>query len=274
MRQGVPLTHVRTGARRPLDEVTHAATSSDYGWTSQNWSGYAISGDSGSFTSIVGNWSVPEVKASGAGEPGSGGGGWWQRLLRWLCLWLGCETGWAPDTYSATWIGIDGFTDTQLIQVGTAQNVIAGQAQYYAWWEILPSPETVIPPAAYPVQPGDQMTATITRQEDGRWRISLWNQSQGWVFVRSNLSYDGPLMSAEWIEEAPEVDGQLATLADFGSVTFTGCSVNGSPVRLQPANAGAMVQGGEVVAVPSVPAKTGDAFTIAYGSQSPSPPGA
>ncbi|WP_067932363.1 G1 family glutamic endopeptidase [Alicyclobacillus kakegawensis] len=260
------------GARRPVDKVTHAVTSAEYGWTSQNWSGYAVAGDSGAFQAITGNWRVPEVTPTVGGDQAAAHGGWWKRLLVWLSRLLS-GNGSQRDAYSATWIGIDGFSDTQLIQIGTAQNVIAGQPQYYAWWEILPSPETVIPPQAYPVRPGDQVTAAITRQEDRRWRLSLWNRTQGWVFARPNLNYDGPLTSAEWIEEAPEVDERLARLADFGEVVFTGCSLNGLAVRLQPADAGAMVQGRQTVAVPSAPAKSGDAFTIAFGSTAPAAPG-
>lgn len=42
---------------------------------------------------------------------------------------------------SSTWIGIDGATNTSLIQTGTQQNTSGGSTSYFAWYEILPSAE-------------------------------------------------------------------------------------------------------------------------------------
>jgi hypothetical protein len=252
--------------RRSLDEVTFGRTNLDrYGWSSQNWAGYALASRAGAFEAIGGNWTVPKVSVPGGGATGGG------RLSRWLRRWFRA-LGEAQDLYSATWIGIDGFTGTQLIQVGTAQNRVAGRLQYYAWWEVLPNPETVIDPQHYPVNPGDQMTASISRQDDGHWLITLWNRTRGWVFVRTDIAYAGPGTSAEWIEEAPEVNGRQAELADFGQVTFSDCSVNGENARLDLSQAGVMVQQGQVVARPSAPGGNGTAFTVVYGASQPQPP--
>src|SRR6202000_1186017 len=49
-----------------------------------------------------------------------------------------------------------------------------------------------------------------------------------------------PGTSAEWIEEAPTVGGQIAPLADFGSLTFTtACWVQTWPGSCVAANTGA-----------------------------------
>ena len=57
-------------------------------------------------------------------------------------------------TYSATWVGVDGYSNSSLIQTGTEQDYYCGAAHYSAWWEILPAAETVISPYAYPVSSG------------------------------------------------------------------------------------------------------------------------
>ncbi len=74
-------------------------------WAASNWSGYA---ETGNFTGASGTWTVPTVAPS------------------------------TSATYSATWVGVDGFTDTSLIQTGTEDDYYSGAAHYGAWWEILP----------------------------------------------------------------------------------------------------------------------------------------
>ncbi len=48
------------------------------------------------------------------------------------------------STYSSSWIGIDGFNNSNLIQTGTEQDYTSGGAQYCAWWEIFLAAETQI----------------------------------------------------------------------------------------------------------------------------------
>src|SRR5207247_10199029 len=60
--------------------------------TSSNWSGYAVDGSN--VTDVRGNWTVPAVT-----------------------LGSGC-----PDSYSATWLGIDGDNSSTVEQCGTDQD--------------------------------------------------------------------------------------------------------------------------------------------------------
>jgi len=72
-----------------------------------NWSGYVDTG--AQFTGVSGSWVVPAVQDS------------------------------APTQASATWIGIDGFSDDTLIQTGTEQITSGGATSYDAWYELLPA---------------------------------------------------------------------------------------------------------------------------------------
>lgn len=74
--------HPRIPTERP-------ATGTTTGWASSNWSGYALSGISGQFTSVTGTWVVQAVSAT------------------------------KKPTYSSQWVGIDGFNNSSLIQTGT-----------------------------------------------------------------------------------------------------------------------------------------------------------
>ena len=209
----------------------------NYGWSASNWSGYAITGST--YNQISGQWTVPSVKAS------------------------------SGNTYSSSWIGIDGFNDSDLIQTGTEQDYVNGHAQYDAWWEILPAAETVIPNMV--VEPGDEMTANIQNEGNGEWKITLTDVTENETFTTTQ-AYSGPASSAEWIQEAPEVNGSIAKLANYGETTFDNGLVNNGNPGLTSSDGGYMVQNGKTVSIPSVPDSDTDGFNVAYGSTAPNPP--
>ncbi|MCL6564319.1 MAG: hypothetical protein K6U87_15055 [Firmicutes bacterium] len=223
-----------------------SSSSTSFGWASSNWSGYALaSSQPGTYTAISGSWVVPKVAPS------------------------------KKPTYSAAWVGIDGFNNSDLIQTGTEQDFVNGSAQYYAWWEVLPAPETVITTtsngAPFKVQPGDRMTASLQENSNGTWTITLSDTTQQESYS-TTVNYSGPLTSAEWILEAPTVGGRIATLANYGQTVFDPGTVNGGSPNLAPADGGVMVQNGRQVSTPSVPDSDADGFAVQYGSTVPQPP--
>lgn len=208
------------------------------GWISGNWSGYAMKkAEKNSFFSISGQWTVPRVKPS------------------------------KQNTYSSAWLGIDGFGNPSLIQTGTQQDYKNGKANYYAWWEILPAPETKIP---YPVSPHDLIYANITKLRKNKWQIVLKNKTKGWIFKKI-IRYTGPAATAEWIMEATSVNGQTARLANYHKMHFHKCRLNHKNPLLKPKNRGIMIQKDRVISTPSLPNKTRDGFVVAYGSKMPLP---
>lgn len=207
------------------------------GWTSGNWSGYAITG--GSYAQVAATWTVPTPDAS------------------------------ASPAYSAIWIGIDGFQNNSLIQIGTEQDVTTRGTQYYAWWEVLPSAEARAGSLA--IHGGDRMAAAIARGTDGSWTLSMRNLSTGQAFATTQ-SYGGPLGSAEWIVEAPNVGNQPTALAHYGAAPFTSVYANGASANLSRSQAGTMVQGGQQVSTPSNPGLSGASFNMAYGAIEPASP--
>lgn len=211
------------------------------GWASHNWSGYAVEAvRKHDFTSISGDWIVPKVKAS------------------------------YKNSYSGAWIGIDGFNNDYLIQIGTVQEYKNGRAHYYAFWETLPNNKNIVD-IHYPVSPYDHMHAQIKNKCDSLWELLLVNKTKGWTF-RKKVIYEGPGRSAEWIIEAPVINGVVAPLANYGKTKFFHLKVNRYEPGLQPIDRGVMIQNGRIVSTPSYPDYDGDAFAIAYGSQMPRPP--
>ncbi|HEX3334166.1 MAG TPA: G1 family glutamic endopeptidase [Acidimicrobiales bacterium] len=234
-------------------------------WSSTNWSGYA---KVGTFAGVNSTWTVPAVAAS------------------------------ASPTFSSAWIGVDGYANSSLIQTGTEQDYYNGAAHYAAWWEILPAPETALP-TSDPVIPGDRMkasiyeTSTVSGPVHGHrvahlWVVTISDTSRGWSYS-TRQSYSGPGASAEWIVEAPQVNGAVSTLAHYtvtppaGTGDFdnagdlTSPVASGSPAYVNAGlnylkDAGVMAQNGVQVSTPSDPDGALTAFNAAYGSALPAAP--
>jgi hypothetical protein len=208
-------------------------------WTSSNWSGYAIGSKTTpkhTYKSISATWRVPTVKTT------------------------------SGNKYSSQWIGIDGFTNQNLIQTGTEADFTNGHASYGVWWEILPAAST---PINEPVKPGMTITASITESSSGKWTIKISNGS--WTFTK-NTGYSGPGQSVEWIVEAPQVGGSITSICHTGRVTFHKLTVNGAAAKLTAAEGGQLKQNGVVRETPSAPSTVGDAFTMGYGVKAPPAP--
>jgi len=235
----------------------HGSTggSSAVGWYSSNWSGYAVTPSGATpFTGITSQWTVPTVART------------------------------RNATFSAAWAGIDGFSNSSLIQTGTEQDYYNGAAHYAAWWTTSAQGFAEQPlPSQYAIAPHDQMTANIaeTAPGSGTWTIALSDATKGWTFS-TTVAYSGPGTSAEWITEAPTVGGRLAPLAHYSSPltfdpgTITVGTTTASP-NLIPVDGGEMIQGRSIVSVPSVPDTElkplqPDGFNMAYGSIAPAPP--
>ena len=241
--------------------------SSSAAWAASNWSGYA---ETGTFTSVSGGWTVPTATA------GAVSGSRFRFFRHSTNAW-----------YSAAWLGIDGFNDSSLIQTGTEHDYYNGSAHYSAWWEILPAAETVIPK---PVTAGDVMTATITETAtvvNGKhiWTITLADTTQKWSFTTSQ-AYSGAGSSAEWIVEAPSVNGQIATLADYAFpggaanagdfnnaavATTIGGALSGAGLNYTN-DAGVMIQNNAQVSTPGPQDTPATAFNALYGATAPAAP--
>jgi hypothetical protein len=211
--------------------VTTPARTSD---TSSNWSGYVASG--GTFTSVTGTWTVPQVATTTTGA-------------------------------DATWVGIGGVSGTDLIQAGTQATVAGGTVTYEAWIEMLPDSSHTVSLA---VAPGDSVTVTITEQPGGRWLIAMANNTTKASYQRT-VSYSSSRSSAEWVQEAPSSSRGIIPLDDFGSVRFTAASAvrDGRALNLGALGASPVTminRAGQAVAQPSTLGADGSSFAVARTS--------
>jgi hypothetical protein len=168
---------------------------------SLNWSGYAIQTNlanpqTNAVSDVVGSWNVPTVKSG------------------------------PKNTYSSFWVGIDGYSDGTVEQIGTDSDTNnKGQPVYYAWYEMYPA----YPVNLFQINPGDSITAEVSFQSSA-FTLTITDTSTGATYTTTQQSSSSiQRSSAEWIAEAPSSGGRVLPLANFGTVTFTSCSatING-----------------------------------------------
>ena len=162
-----------------------------------NWAGYIIASDlqnpQSTVTGISASWTVTSVVHSTQ-----------------------------QDTFAAVWIGIGGFFDNTLIQIGTEQDSIRGQGYYSAWYEFLPEYSNTIDNIV--VSPGDQITASIQLIDmvNETWSIYIEDLTTLQSF-NGTVNYPASQLSAEWVVERPVSGHRLTPLSDIGTVSFTDC---------------------------------------------------
>jgi hypothetical protein len=106
---------------------------------SPNWSGYAqyAGVNQSPFVWIQGDWNVPAL--------------------------VGGENG--TSTYSAFWIGLDGWVTNDVVQDGTEQDAIVYDGftyvYYYPWAEISPQDQSVMAISNFSVNPGDEIYSQV-----------------------------------------------------------------------------------------------------------------
>ena len=160
----------------------------------ENWSGYAVT--PGSYTVVSGIFTVPALTTDSTCN------GNYEEL--------------------ASWVGVDGFNNSNLIQAGITEVTDgvtdcadggSGSYELLPWWEILPAPATTIttwddanPVTVGPggnLNPGDQVEVTLWEASPGEWYVRLTDLTSEENFM-TEQAYSGQADSAEWVLEAPD----------------------------------------------------------------------
>jgi len=202
--------------------------------TSSNWSGYAAYGSSGSFTSVTSTWTQPSVTCG------------------------------PVATYSAYWVGLDGYNSSSVEQLGTEADCSSGSPTYYAWYEMYPHPGYYA--RSVTVVPGHSYTAKVTYAGAGSYNLSLVDNNSGAKFSTKQKLSSAKRASAEVIVEAPWSGGVLP-LANFGTVSFAGSLANGQSLGgFSPLDPMTMLDPNGGTATPSALTNGGQSFSVAYGA--------
>jgi hypothetical protein len=158
-----------------------------------NWTGYIKLGTApGQFTNVRASWTVPKVTCA----PGE-------------------------NSFSLTWVGMDGALSPTVEQVGTVQSCANGQAVYQAFYETFPQPGQVIP--GFTVRAGDRITASVQATSDDTFVFAISDKSHDRTF-RTTQTTPQPVLraSAEAIFEIPNG----ATAPNIRRVDFSNVAIN------------------------------------------------
>ncbi len=190
-----------------------------------NWGGYAATGSG--FTSVKATWTEPAAT---------------------------CHS--TSDLY-APWVGLDGYGSSTVEQTGVQTDCSSGSPVDSMWYEMYPANPVYPSTSTYPVRAGDSITASVT-YSGSTFTLVLKNNTRGWTFSIGKTLRSARRLSAEVIIESP-----TAHYPNFGTVSFSGCTVNGaslgsfSPVAMDPST-------GSTYEAHTSALSGGTAFSIAF----------
>ncbi|HEY1627070.1 MAG TPA: G1 family glutamic endopeptidase [Streptosporangiaceae bacterium] len=179
------------------------------------WSGYEACGQT--FTSVTATWTQPRVSCTSTGTVGF-------------------------------WVGLGGIAGSTLIQTGVNVSCASGSPQYTGFWEVTPAAANSY---AYPVYPGDTMTATVVDTGSDTYSLQLTDVTRDWGET-TPVNAIATDQSAEIITEAVTVGGQTTVLPNFTAVQFINTAIDGASLQTSAAAQVTMVNGDDqVIAYPS-----------------------
>jgi hypothetical protein len=202
---------------------------------STNWSGYADDNTAGNtYTTVTGNWSEPAVT---------------------------CPRHGTQD--AVFWVGIDGFTSGSVEQDGTLAECNRGTATYFSWWEMFPTNNIQVVGSS--VSPGDSISASVVRS-GSTYTLKLTDSTHpANSFSTAQTCSTCANSSAEWIAEAPSSGSRILPLANFGTWTETGATVNSGVITSFPDDELTMVNtSGNVKAQPGPLNGSGNGFSVTW----------
>lgn len=165
---------------------------------STDWAGYAVSSTSTPFTCVEATWTQPSVVCRGTSLAAV-----------------------------AFWVGIGGVGQAGLVQAGTQTQCLHGSPATGAWHQSLPR-EPYGVNADLAVSVGDRIRARVLALGRSSYSLSIENLTTGARFTVTSTNRSVDPTTAEWITEAPTVgcptSCAIASLPDFGTVTFSGVS--------------------------------------------------
>lgn len=131
--------------------------------------------------------------------------------------------------YAAFWVGLDGYNSHSVEQTGTDSDCNGGSPDYYGWYEMYPANPVYF---TNPVAPGDSMSASVSVSGNS-YKLTLTDSTRGWTQTENETGSGLANSSAEVITEAPSSSSGPLPLADFGTINYSGSTVNGTSMGSQ-----------------------------------------
>ena len=190
------------GATVRVDATRAAAAAAD---VSANWSGYAATAGTTTFSDVTGTWKIPTATCT----PGQ-------------------------SSSAAVWVGLGGYAANAqyLEQTGTSSDCSTlGKPSYYIWYEARSAGSGGrLGEREVHGQPGRHRHVECRRKHRGHPCPGEGSHPEDLLYEAARDEHPGSEL-AEWIVEAPSECGvgnfcRVVPLTNFGSVTFSSVSAN------------------------------------------------
>ncbi len=162
---------------------------------SRNWAGYVATSPAAGASCVEATWVEPSISCPSKGT----------RAV-------------------AIWVGIGGFSEAALVQLGTEASCRNGVLVRVSWRESLPQEKSVVP-TDLQVRSGDRIHAQVLWLGGSRYQLSMVNLSNGQAFSKVVANRSLRRTSTEWVVEAPAVgcpvNCQILSMPRFSTVTFS-----------------------------------------------------
>jgi hypothetical protein len=172
--------------------------------SSSNWSGYATTASKRVVTCVESEWVQPKVACHGS-----------------------------STSSLSIWVGLGGFDQSSLEQIGTAADCVAGVPLEYSWHEGLPRQRHEID-SPVPISTGDRIWAQVRWIGGSSYQLSLANLTHPDGFTVKDTNKGLRRTEAEWIAEAPSrcsTTCHVLPMPAFGKITFDHIAVTINGVR-------------------------------------------
>ncbi|MEU5425972.1 G1 family glutamic endopeptidase [Streptomyces olivoreticuli] len=190
-----------------------------------NWSGYVAGGQA--FTTASATWTVPNISCS------------------------------AESDSVAEWVGLDGWSNDTVEQIGIQETCETGAPTFDNWYEFYPEPPVYFHDR---VRPGDIIHAVARHVSGTTYQLSLTDETQGWTREKKLDSWSAANSSAEVI-----VESNHRTFPRFSRIDFTKARLNGSaPGAFGAINLWASSMGRQQNEVSELSGPELDSFSVAY----------
>ena len=136
--------------------------------------------------------------------------------------WVNPSVKCSVDGDNSLWVGFDGADISDTVeQIGIDLDCSSGTVQYNPWYEMYPRDSVYF---NEPTKAGDSMTATVVHDSGTKYTLTLADPSQNW-----SRTFNSSLSGAQDATAEVIMERLTDSLDNFGSMSFTGCDLDGSP---------------------------------------------
>lgn len=137
---------------------------------------------------------------------------------------------------NSLWAGFDGAGNSTVEQIGIDLDCSSGTVRYNPWYEMYPRDSVYF---NEDTRAGDAMTATVVHDSGSKYTMTLTDKTRNW-----SRTFHDSLSSARDATAEVIMERLSDNVDNFGTVTFTNCTLDGKAFGNYPTNKDVLVYNG------------------------------